>query len=135
MMTSSLHLRQLQLEPLLDDITLPEEIAWLPWKDVIAEASFLLLALPTRYYVYVLKDGLFDAGTTLKDVYEGLRNTTTTHSRMEGSGWPLAKPHNLSWWLAPFNWFPVYHRGELVDPVEHFFPGPSDSEDDDDDDE
>jgi hypothetical protein len=124
----------LQLEPILDDITFPEEVAWLPDRDQIGEPCFILLASPTRYYIYVLDGELFDAGATLKEVYEGLRDTEVIYPSMEGSGWRLVELQNPSIRLEFMNFSPKYDRGVLVRPVDYFYPDLSDSDDDDDDD-
>ena len=112
----------LQLEPILDDITFPEEVPWMPpgCKRHITEPFFILLASPTHYYLYVAFDySMYDAGTTLKGVYEGLRDTEVFHMGMQGSGWTQIAPRNLCPRLDCSIIFPKYDDGVLIDLI-HF---------------
>ena len=113
----------LQLEPILDDVTFPEEVAWMPYKRHINDPFFLLLASPTHYYVYAaFDDSMYDAGTTLKGVYEGLRDTEAFHQGMKGSSFTEIEPRDLSPCLEGFNLFPRYDSGVLVDAPDVFWP-------------
>jgi len=76
----------LQLE--IDDITFPEEVVWMPCKRHITEPCSLLLPSPTHYHTYLaFDDSLSDVGTTVKEVYMGLRDIEAFHLGMKESGW------------------------------------------------
>jgi len=119
----------LQLDPILDDITFPEEVAWMPCKRHITEPFFLLLASPTHYYVYAAFDySMYEAGTTLKEVYEGLRNTEAFHLGMKGSGWTEIEIRTLSPRLDDSIIFPKYDSGVLIDEPDEFWPDSDEDE-------
>lgn len=95
------------LEPILDDMTYVEEVPWMPQAVILGIATTLLLATPDRFYVYVVEvDSLLDAGATLKEVYEGLRKSTSVLT-MYGSGWEATEPFETN--LDSISYFPDYH--------------------------
>lgn len=68
-----------------------EEIAWMPrvrWLPIY----FWHLLISDRYYLYLVGfDELLDAGSTLKDVYEGLRQAESV-STLSGCPWEDVEP-------------------------------------------
>jgi len=100
------------LEPILDDMTYPEEVLWMPRPIDCAIATTLLLATPDRFYVYVVElDTLFDSGSTLKEVYEGLKKAKS-FDLMKGSGWKSVEPFEAN--LDSISYFPDYDNRRLL---------------------
>lgn len=94
------------LEPILDDMTYPEEARWMPRAVVLEETSAVFFASPDRFYIYTLEcDALYDAGSTLKEVYEALRRTTII-STFIGSG--LEQVEMDVEYLDPWDHFPEH---------------------------
>ena len=91
------------LIPILDDMTWPEEIAVLPAGYGIASPLDLLLADSTNFYFFEYDGGLlWKAGTTLKEVYLGLKRK--------------------AWWSNSDEiWEEVEDNGEEYD-YHHYFP-------------
>ena len=76
-----------QLEPILDDMTYEEEVAWMPMSIPLGMAITMLFGTKERYYFYVVEqDSLYDAGVTLKEVYEGLQKVKYLLP-LTGPGW------------------------------------------------
>ena len=95
------------LTPVLDNITYVELVAWMPRSISIDMATHLLLASSDRYYVYLVEfDELFDAGPTLKDVYEGLRQVHWV-ATLHGCPWEAVEPFE-TWEVDHFLHFPDY---------------------------
>ena len=66
----------INLTPILDTMTYPEELIDLPDGYVSAGPEFFLLATSDSFFVYNATDGdegLRPAGTTLEDVYNGMK--------------------------------------------------------------
>jgi hypothetical protein len=94
------------LIPVLDEMTWPEEIAVLPPDYHVGggptPATFLLLADVTNFYFYEFDgDALSKAGTTLEDVFEGMKGR---------KWWPTAKEP----------WEDVEDNGEEYDHYDYF---------------
>jgi hypothetical protein len=105
------------LEPILDDMTFVEEIRWMPRAVCCERASTLLLASPDRYYVYSVEcDTLFDAGSTLKEVYEGLKGIEWVDT-LHGCGWEELPPYieTNSDSISHFPDYDIFHRTLLYD--------------------
>ena len=66
----------LELQPILDDMTYPEERLWMPdSRGELRMPGFFLFASPTRYYIFVWEfQALYDVGQSFKEVYEELVN-------------------------------------------------------------
>ena len=95
------------LTPVLDNITYVELVAWMPRSISIDMATHLLLASSDRYYVYLVEfDELLDAGPTLKDVYEGLRQVQWV-ATLHGCPWEAVEPFE-TWEVDHFLYFPDY---------------------------
>lgn len=111
------------LEPILDSITYMEEVAWMPKKVSCEIANILLLGSLDRYYVYLVRyDALFEAGSTLKEVCDGLKGVYCIDT-LDGSGWKEVDPFielNIHSWA----YFPDYSgfTRELMYDVALFIP-------------
>ena len=83
--------------PVLDNMTYMEEITWMPQAIPCEVATHILLASSDRFYLYLVEfDELFHAGSTLKDVYEGLRQTESV-STMSGCPCQDVEPLEERW--------------------------------------
>jgi hypothetical protein len=116
--------------PILDDITYEEEIRRMPKYICVESATTILLASKTQYYVYDVEDDhLLDAGSTLEEVYNGLRQALAYDF-----GLPGVQPYRRTY---PDNYyhFPDYERDRtLMFEVKPFHPDPDEIEDWDDED-
>lgn len=80
------------LRPILDDMTWPEEAKLFPASLVPGYPELFLFANETAYYIFYLEnDELYRAGSSLKEVYEGM--LARKYFRMEPGGWE-AEPDN-----------------------------------------
>jgi hypothetical protein len=98
----------LDLYPVLDDVTWPEEEPYLPQMVAAHDACFFLLATPENYYIYQYADNdLFNAGSTLEDVYWGVRHKRHCCAHNGGVPWPT-EPAVGPECCEGDNGFPVY---------------------------
>ena len=90
------------LQPVLDSLIWPEEIAVYPLGYIPPPPSLFLLATSTKFYVYNYHEiAMLEAGCTLADVIEGMRR----EGYWGKAGWrelPCNKEED------PWDYFPVY---------------------------
>jgi len=81
------------LEPVFDSLTWPDEIAEYPCANPPPLTPWLfLLATCNKFYVYVYEyegTGMFEAGDTLTEVIEGMRQERYFHG---DNFWPVVEP-------------------------------------------
>jgi hypothetical protein len=115
----------LDLMPILDNMTYEEEVKWMPEYISCERVTTILLASKTQYYVYDVEDDcLLDAGSTLEEVYNGLRQGYTYNFKL-----PEVRPFKR---IFPDNheYFPDYERDRtLIFEVKPFYPDPDEMED------
>jgi hypothetical protein len=126
------------LQPILDDMTWPEEIELLAGDYGTGFPNYLLFANPTSFYFYHFDtDWLLRAGNTLEEVYWGLRQRRWTDK--EERRW-CGEDYSLEMWeIEPnneeeydrYDYFPVWTGGEngnsgdtevLSNPLQPFIP-------------
>ena len=98
------------LTPILDSMTYPEELVDFPDGYIIEGPEFFLLTTSDSYFVYNARDGedgLRPAGTTLEDVYNGMKNWRWADS--SDDPWDFVEEEE---WLSPMHYFPHYFRKE-----------------------
>jgi hypothetical protein len=117
----------LDLMPILDDMTYEEEVRWMPKYISCERVTTILLASKDRFYVYDAEDdSLLDAGSTLEEVYNGLRQFEYVY------GLPEVPPY-MRTWPESYYYFPDYERDRtLMFEVTPFHPDPDEIEDWDD---
>jgi hypothetical protein len=98
------------LTPILDSMTYQEELMDFPDDYNFKEPRFFLLATSDRYFIWDAsdwgQDGLFDAGDTLEDVYNGLKNWRWAESSEDM--WDMLEDGGE--YLDPGNYFVTYER-------------------------
>jgi hypothetical protein len=112
----------LDLHPILDNMTYEEEVHWMPKYIICGRATTLLFASKDRYYVYETEtDSLMDAGATLEEVYNGLWQGSPCY--LLDTGWEEVPP------FMEINSDPYYHFADydvpsrkLEYPVQPFHP-------------
>lgn len=118
------------LVPILDDLTWPEEVALFPEELGPGFAECFLLANATSFYFYHYEwDELYRAGSSLSDVYWGLRQQKWLYENEQEDMW-FSEPDNGQEYDRA-HYFPDW-RGEvgedgqrrfvLVDPLRPFIP-------------
>lgn len=124
------HFRQYEghtLFPVLDTISLPEEVDLFPPGLAPSSPTFLLLADSTSYYFYIFDtDELLRAGSSLEEVYNGLREAK--HFIQGENKW-MVMPHSGIEYDYPC-YFPQWgsngnrreRQWRLYDPIEEFVP-------------
>jgi len=107
------HIRYPQLEglmPSLDSMTYQEELIDFPEDHNFREPRFFLLATFDQYFIWDAsdwgQDGLFLAGDTLEDVYDGLKNWRWAESSEDM--WPMVEDGGE--YLDPGSYFITYKR-------------------------
>jgi len=98
------------LTPILDTMTYPEELIDLPDGYVSSGPDFFLLATSDSFFFYDVTDGeqvLCSAGTTLEDVYNGMKDRRWADSSEDP--WDVV---NELGYLDPNIYFPYYDRLE-----------------------
>ena len=118
------------IHPILDDMTWPEEIDRFPSGYGAGGPGYLLLANSTAFYFYYYDtEELLNAGTTLEQVYWGLREQK----------WRYQNPPKRRWIVEPDNgeeydmddYFPIWKyewhedgrmSNVLAFPLQHFVP-------------
>ena len=100
------YIRQLYRDvPILDSVACPEDLVHYPADHCSPEPSLFLLATRTSYYVFDWEDmGLCLAGTTLKEVYTGLREM----KHKDPDGWPVVPWSDTRPEEGSRNCFPSY---------------------------
>ncbi len=82
------------LQPILDDMTWPEEVGLFPSGYGVGGPGYLLLANSKAFYFYYYDtEELLNAGTTLEEVYWGLRDRK----------WCYQTPAEERWVVEPDN--------------------------------
>jgi hypothetical protein len=97
------------LTPILDSLVWPEEVSQYPERLDPSEPTLFLLANDEAYFILVLEElGLYRAGESLREVYEGLQNDRW-HGIKEGD-WVAEdwNPRYMEW--DSRDYFPVYGR-------------------------
>jgi hypothetical protein len=107
------HIRLPQLEglaPILDSMTYREELPDFPEDYYLPEPRFCLLATSDRFFIWDAsdwgQDGLFIAGATLEEVYNGLKDWRWAESSEDP--WEMADEEGE--YLDPVFYFVTYHR-------------------------
>jgi hypothetical protein len=123
------------LQPILDDMTWPEEISLFVGDYGSSCPDVLLFANAEAFYFYTFDgDALYRAGNTLKEVYYGIRQRKWTGENETGEMWFL-EPDNGEEYDA-YDYFPFWRGGVdgrtevLAYPLLPFIPRWVDSDDD-----
>ena len=98
------------LTPILDSMIYPEELVDFSDGYSLGVPDFFLLATSDSYFVYNARDGddgLRPAGTTLKDVYNGMKDWRWADS--SDDPWDFVKEKE---YIGPTEHFPHYFRKE-----------------------
>jgi hypothetical protein len=110
--------------PILDDMTYEEEVRWMPKYISCERVTTILLASKTRYYVYNVEDDyLLDAGSTLEEVCNGLRQYDYAFGLLQV--WPFMTTY-------PDNYCYYERDRTLMFEVKSFHPDPDEIKDWDD---